>query len=139
MDSPLAIASHARLLRALHLAVLRFALTRENADRLSLFAVAGEIDKLGGSLQDRKVFAFFRKTSGELSAAILRRDAAADAILRRYLAAVDDVRLRKTLCAALEFNDDGVSADKRRSAAASLWRGLASRQTAPRDARARNR
>ncbi|MGC2779968.1 MAG: hypothetical protein WA418_30450, partial [Bradyrhizobium sp.] len=63
---------HARLLRAWHLAILRFALTRDNADRLGVLAAANEIDRLGRQHWAGEGFSFFRMTSAELCAAILR-------------------------------------------------------------------
>jgi len=41
-----------RMLRSGHLAILRFAVTRDNAYRLDLLAAAREIDRLGGSHED---------------------------------------------------------------------------------------
>jgi hypothetical protein len=38
---------HAKTLRAWQLAILRFAVTLDNADRLTVMAIASEIDKLG--------------------------------------------------------------------------------------------
>ena len=37
---------HAKTLRAWHLAILRFAVTLDNADRLAVLAIANEIDRL---------------------------------------------------------------------------------------------
>ena len=37
----------AKTLRAWQLAILRFAVTLDNADRLAVMAIAGEIDRLG--------------------------------------------------------------------------------------------
>ena len=115
----------ARLLRAWHLAILRFALTRENADRLGVLAIAGEIDRLGRGAPS---FGFFRKTSSELAVAISRRDEAADATLRQYLAQIDDVRLKRALEATLDLPIQ-ITEKRRSRSASSLWQGLASRGT----------
>jgi hypothetical protein len=128
MDSQRSVESHSKMLRNWHLAVLRFAVTKENTDRLGLFAVAKEIDALGRSHEDKPSFGFFRKTSSELCAAILDRNEAADAILRQYLAQIDDVRLKRAFAGALELELPGTATEKRRSKAApSSWRGLRSR------------
>ena len=37
---------HAKTLRAWQLAILRFAVTLDNADRLAVFGIRGEIDRL---------------------------------------------------------------------------------------------
>jgi hypothetical protein len=47
MDSQRSSLWHGRMVRGWHLAVLRFAVTRDNADRLGLYAVANEIDGCG--------------------------------------------------------------------------------------------
>ncbi len=128
MDSQHSDEVHARMLRAWHLAILRFAVTRENADRLVVFAAAHEIDGLGRRSQESPSFGFFRKASSNLSAAIVKRDNAADAILRQYLSQIDDVPLRRTLAAALEIEPANQTSEKRRSRMpSSLWKGLASR------------
>src|SRR5262249_16622901 len=109
---------------AWHLAILRFAMTRENAERLAVFAVANEIDGLGRQHANR-TFEFFRKTSAKLSAAILSRDEAAEVLLRQYLAQVGDVQSRRTLGAALKIELPNQITEKRRSkATSSLWQGL---------------
>lgn len=58
---------HAKTLRAWQLAVLRFAVTLDNADRLAVMAIANEIDRLATqSGAARPDFSFFRRTSAEL-------------------------------------------------------------------------
>ena len=89
------------MIRAWHLAILRFAVTLDNADRLGVFAIAAEIDRLGGNCDEKRQFGFFRKTSTELCASMLRRNQTADATLRRYLAAINDIRLKRVLAAAI--------------------------------------
>jgi hypothetical protein len=112
------------MLRAWHLAILRFAVTRENADRLAVFAVAREIDGLGRA-EERPSFGFFQKTGSNLCAAILDREEAAEAILRQYLAQVDNTPLRRALAAVLEIELPDRAAEKRRSKmTSSLWQGL---------------
>jgi hypothetical protein len=116
------------MVRAWHLAILRFAVTLDNADRLGVFAVAAEIDRLGGRCDEKPPFGFFRKTSTDLCASILRRNQTADAILRQYLAAIDDIRLRRVLAAAMMIELPETTAVKRRSRPEDkLWSGLPSR------------
>jgi hypothetical protein len=62
----------ARTLRSWHLAILRFALTLDNADRLGVFAIAREIGGLHRPHDERMDFDFFRRTSTELCEAILQ-------------------------------------------------------------------
>jgi hypothetical protein len=119
---------HAWMIRAWHLAILRFAVTLDNADRLGVFAVAAEIDRLGASCDDKRPFGFFRKTSTELCASMLRRNQTAEAALRRYLADISDIRLKRVLAAAIAVEQPDPPAVKRRSRPANnLWRGLPSR------------
>src|ERR1700730_19375968 len=76
---------HAWMIRAWHLAILRFAVTLDNADRLGVFAIAAGIDRLGGNCDEKRQFDFFRKTSAELCAFILGREPNVEATLRQYL------------------------------------------------------
>ncbi|WP_244486404.1 hypothetical protein [Bradyrhizobium viridifuturi] len=48
-----------KLLRAWQLAVLRFAVTLDDDDRMHVLGVAGEVDRLGGAADD--AFHFFRR------------------------------------------------------------------------------
>jgi hypothetical protein len=117
---------HATILRRWHPSLLRFAVTRDNADQLAVFAIANEIDGLGRHHRDRPNFEFFRKTSSKLCEAILLPSDAAETALRQYLAQIDNVRLKRALSAALEIADR--APEKRLSKQdADLWRGLAPR------------
>ena len=118
----------ARALRAWHLAVLRFAVTLENADRLAVLAIAAEIDRLGPSHRGRPAFGFFRRTSAELCSAILRPNELSSAVLRQYLARIDDDRLKRVFAATIEADQSKVSSVGKPSRRGSgLWRGLSSR------------
>jgi hypothetical protein len=131
MSKQATVELHVRLLRAWHLAILRFALTRENADRLGVLAIANEIDRLGRPQDADEGFSFFRRTSAELSAAILRRRQGDEVILREYLAGIDDARLLRALAAALEMpQPEPALARKDRGPHQDLWRGLPSRANA---------
>jgi hypothetical protein len=116
------------MIRAWHLAILRFAVTLDNADRLGVFAIAAGIDRLGGNCDEKRRFDFFRKTSAELCASILGRDPTADATLRQYLARIDDARLKHAFEAAIGIEQRGTTTAKRRPKPENnLWRGLTSR------------
>jgi hypothetical protein len=50
---------HVRTLRAWQLAILRFAVTLDNSDRLAVMAIASEIDRLDPQQQGKPDFNFF--------------------------------------------------------------------------------
>ena len=50
---------HAKTLRSWQLAILRFAVTLDNADRLAVMAIAREIDRLGPHHDSEPDFSFF--------------------------------------------------------------------------------
>jgi hypothetical protein len=100
---------HAKTLRAWQLAILRFAVTLDNADRLTVMAIAGEIDKLGPEHNSKPDFSFFRKTSAELCAAILRPNELTSSVLRQHLAQIDEDRLKHVFAATIEANQPMVS------------------------------
>ena len=72
-------------MRAWHLAMLRYAVTLNNADRLAVLRIAHEIDGLSPRQDGSTEFKFFRRTSAELCAAILQPNERAPAVLRQYL------------------------------------------------------
>src|SRR5262245_57118417 len=88
------IEPHERKLRAWHLAILRFAVTLDDTDRLIIPAIAQELDRCGRRESEGE-FRFFRKTSAELCLAILQRDETGSAVLRHYLAQIDEPRLQQ--------------------------------------------
>ena len=115
-------------LRAWHLAILRYAVTRDNADRLAVFRIALEIDSLEPGHDGRADFDFFRRTSAELCGAILQPNAGASAILQQYLARIDDDRLKRALAAAIDASEPAVLPARRAVRRGNdLWKGLASR------------
>jgi hypothetical protein len=120
---------HARTLRAWQLAILRFAVTLDNADRLAVLTIAAELDGLGPRQRDKPEFRFFRNTSAELCAAILRPDELTATVLRQYLARIDDDRLRRIFAAAVETEQPKTCpASKPVKRDKDLWRGLSSRR-----------
>ncbi len=121
---------HARTLRAWQLALLRFAVTLDNTDRLAALAIASELDRLGPA--DKPGFGFFRRTSAELCAAVLQPNELNAAVLRQCLARIDDGRLRRAFAAAIETGEPKTSsAGKPFKRDDSLWRGLSPRANQP--------
>jgi hypothetical protein len=121
---------HAKTLRAWQLAILRFAVTLDNADRLAVLMIAAEIDGLGPQHDGKPDFAFFRRTSMELCAAILRPNELASTILRQHLARIDEQRLKRIFATAIETDQPKLpSAGKPAKRDNRLWRGLTSRGT----------
>jgi hypothetical protein len=119
---------HAKTLRAWQLAILRFAVTLDNADRLAVLAIAREIDALGPKHDSKPDFGFFRRTSAELCSAILRPNELTSAVLRQYLARIDDDRLKRVFAAIIEADQPKVSSvGKPFKRGSGLWRGLSSR------------
>jgi hypothetical protein len=116
---------HAKTLRAWQLAILRFAVTLDDADRLAMLAIAREIDNLAPKDGSKREFGFFRRTSTELCAAILRPNELTSAILSQYLARIDDGRLRRSFAAAMEISQSKASsASMPIKRDEKLWRGL---------------
>ena len=131
MASQHLVESHGRMLRAWHLAILRFAVSLDNVDRLNVAVLANLIDGLGRHHEDRSNFSFFRKTSAEILTAILQPNETAEAILRQYLAQVDDVRLRRALVGVFGIeHGEHIAVKKRYKKRGDLWRGPPSRDIA---------
>ena len=120
----------AKTLRAWQLAILRFAVTLDNADRLAVMAIAGEIDRLGVQHGGKPDFSFFRRTSAELCAAILRPNELTTALLRQYLARIDDDRLKRVFAATIDADQPKLSLiSKPFKRDSGLWRGLIPRSS----------
>src|SRR6267378_7667667 len=102
----------AKTLRAWQLAILRFAVTLDNADRLAVIAIAGEIDRLGPQHESKPDFSFFRRTSAELCAAILTPNELTPTVLPHYLARIDDKRLKHVFAATIEADQPKIEADQ---------------------------
>ena len=121
---------HAKTLRAWQLAILRFAVTLDNADRLAVLMIAAELDGPGPKRDNTPEFRFFRKTSADLCAAILRPNELTSSVLRQYLARIDDDRLRRIFAAAMETHQPKPSS-KPAKRGNGLWKGLSSRGALP--------
>jgi hypothetical protein len=118
----------AKMLRAWQLAILRLAVTLDNSDRLGVFAIANEIDRLGRQHEPTPEFGFFHRSSAELCAAILQRNEAADATLRQYLSPVDDARLKRAFAAAIGIEQpESITVERSAKPERDLWEGLPSR------------
>jgi hypothetical protein len=118
---------YAKILRGWQLAILRFAVTLDNADRLAVLAIASEIDRLGPRHDGKPDFSFFRRTSAELCAAILRPNDLTPTLLRQYLARIDDDRLKRVFAATIDADQPQVSSvSKPLKRDRDLWRGLSS-------------
>ena len=94
--------------------------------------IAAELDGVGpgqGTGRDNKPeFSFFRKTSAELCAAILRPNELDAPVLRQYLARIDDDRLKRTFAAAIETEQPKAPAvSKPAKRDNGLWKGLSAR------------
>jgi hypothetical protein len=119
---------HAKTLRAWQLAILRFAVTLDNADRLAVLAIASEIDRLGPEQDGKPDFGFFRRTRAELCAAILQPNELTSTVLRQYLARIDDDRPKRAFAAAIESDQPKASSvSKPFKRDNGLWNGLSSR------------
>ena len=91
-----------RKIRNWLLALLRFAVTRESADRMAVLAAADELDVAGakGSAASR----FFARTSKEVCEAILApADQHRHDVLRRHVERIDDPPLRRAFEAAVDL------------------------------------
>ena len=116
---------HARTVRAWQLAILRFAVTLDNADRLAVMAIANEIDKSSPQHDGKPAFNFFRRTSAQICAAILQPDEPGSAVLQHYHAQIEDDRIKRVFAAATGVDRPKLlSVRKPRKQDTSLWRGL---------------
>ncbi len=108
-------------LRAWVLALLRFAVTLENADRLVALAAAAELDRVGS---DASTFRYFTRASVCVCAAIADPGPPASAAtLQHHLACIDDPRLQRAFAAALDIRIEKKRAAKA-AKAVDLWKGL---------------
>jgi hypothetical protein len=113
------------------LAVLRYAVTREEADRSAVLVLAEAMDRSGPSRAQPSSFEFFRRSSVELCRAIADdTDPRRADIIRGYLKHIDSQRLRRAIEAAAELPDDDrpqeTGARRRLSdRQRALWKGLA--------------
>jgi len=87
------------------LAVLRFAVTLDVADKQTILAMARDMDRFG-SWPDQSPFTFFIRTSTELCNAIaISEDPGRTAILKRHLKMIEDRHLRHVMAAAVGLDN----------------------------------
>jgi hypothetical protein len=107
------------------LALLRYAVTRCDADRSAALAIAEAIDVRGGHTAPSS-FDFFRRTSLELCKAISGETSHDHSVIvRRHLDRIEDVRLRRAFAAAVEVELEQPTGEIRKPRRSELWRGLA--------------
>ena len=117
-----------RKIREWLLLLLRFAVTREPTDQAAALAAADELDALGVRWK-RTAPSFFVKTSVEVSNAIITvSEGSSHAVLRRHLARIDDLRLRRAFRAAVGLQERSEapegSAEGKGRKYPDLWKGL---------------
>jgi len=118
-----------RLLRAWQLALLRFAVTLDESDRLNVAALAAELDHLGGGARDS--LHFFRRTSSQLCAAISGQRQSVEATLECFCKQIDEPRLRNAFAAAIGMTHlDPAPSQARPKRNPGLFRGLPARRSA---------
>lgn len=122
-----------RLLHAWKLALLRFAVTRDESDRLNVAALATELDNLGRRHGAGETFHFFRRTGSQLCAAISGPPNNTMDILHRFCEQIEEPRLRLAFAAAvgITHSDPAPSQRPRPKRNADLFRGLRPRGSAP--------
>ncbi len=119
---------HERILRAWQLAILRFAVTLDETDRLNVLAIAQEMDRSGRRERESE-FRFFRKTSVDLCLAILDQGETRPAILRCYLAQIGEHRLKQAFAAVVGMPEPDAAPVRRRPKQDQyLFKGLPSRK-----------
>ena len=122
---------HHRLLCAWQLAVLRFAVTLSDSDRLNVAALAAELDRLGGRRSGEDSLHFFRRTSSHLCAAIDGRQQDAEATLACFCKQIDEPRLQLAFAAAVGLARSKPAQSKPRPKRnQNLFRGLPARPPA---------
>ena len=108
--------------------MLRYAVTLDNADRLAMLRIAHEIDRPDRQHDGGADFEFFRRTSLELCEAILQPNERSSEVLQRYLARIEDERLKQTLAAAVDAGRPTVAAASKPDGRGNdLWKGLSPR------------
>lgn len=118
-----------KTLLAWQLALLRFAVTLADDDKLAVLAAAGEIDRLGLNGGRESDFRFFRRTSAELCVSISDPEKAGSQVLHRFLAQIEDERLKRSFAAATGYQrPEKPRVSKPSGRNDHLWRGLGPRR-----------
>ncbi|MBB4371313.1 hypothetical protein GGD63_004111 [Bradyrhizobium sp. cir1] len=125
------VEDHHRLLCAWQLAVLRFAVTRSDSDRLNVAALAAELDRLGDRRSGEDSLHFFRRTSSHLCAAICGQRQDAETTLDCFCKQIDEPRLQLAFAAAVGLARSKPARSKPQpKRAPNLFRGLPARPPA---------
>ncbi len=112
-----------KTLRAWLLAVLRFAITLEEIDRISCIAAATELDKSGSCGLKQPDFVFFRRSTHRLCGAIFDPQSRANvAILYEHIARIEDDRSLRAFAGAVKLQIKAKAPGSRRPG--DLWKGL---------------
>jgi hypothetical protein len=113
-------------------AVLRFAITLNQADRAAVLAVAAEMDRTG-SPAGRGGFAFFVRTSVQLCDAMIATNCPKNiATFRVFLRRIDHLPLRRAFAAVLDIKPSRPDRrDLLRRNRENLWKNLPIRGTVP--------
>jgi hypothetical protein len=119
-------------LRRWQFAILRFAITLNEADRAAVLAVAAEMDR-AGSPASRDGFAFFVRTSVQLCDAMIARNCPENiATFRVFLGRIDHRPLRRAFEAVLDVKPSRPDRrDLLRRSRENLWKGLPIRGAEP--------
>ena len=114
-----------RAIRAWLLALLRYAITLDDEDRLVALAAASEIDKSG--TRQSGDFRFFHRTSAKLCEAMANPSSGGMVALRCHLERISDERMKRAFAAVLELDQtmtEPAARAPRRLEKRDLWRGL---------------
>ncbi len=112
-----------KILRAWQLALLRFAITLDETDRIACLAAAAELDKSGSRELKKPEFGFFHRTSHQLCGAILDpRLRTSVPVLREYIARIGDDRVQRAFAAVVKLDLKKRTPGMRRPG--DLWKGL---------------
>lgn len=93
---------HERTIRAWLLALLRYAVTLDDEDRLVALAAATEIDRSGQ--QRSRDFCFFHRTSAELCEALAQPRPGNRHLLQRHLERLSGQRLKRAFSAVFDLD-----------------------------------
>ena len=115
---------NSRILRAWQLALLRFAITLDDADRMNVMAIAKEIDRGGRARDEPADFSFFQRTSSDLCTSILGQNDSAGTILRQYLARIEDARLKRAFASAIGVDQAPAARRRRKTTTTGCGKGL---------------
>lgn len=116
-----------RTIRAWLLALLRYAITLDDEDRLVALAAASEIDKSG--TRQSGDFRFFHRTSARLCEAVANPSDGNTDVLRCHLNRMSDQRMKRAFAAVLNLDLDQTITEPAARAPRGperhdLWKGL---------------